>query len=849
MASKQVIGAIIGIDGATQYIKTLGQISQSTKALQSEMKALTSSFDDNGKTVSQLKAQKETLQKIIDSENDKLYHQQKMLDDVNKAASDVKVTDEKWAKAQQQVATDVNNTTARINELNREMDRLKEQNGLTLFVDAWKEASNKTGEAIKEIGGAMTKYLTVPIVAGMGASVKVATDFESAFTGVKKTVDEIADDNGNIVYSYEQLRKELSKIPLETASTYEDVMAVAEAAGQLGIKADDVSEFTRQIIMLGDSTNISAQDGAVSIAQFLNIVGEAPTTVGQFGSALVELGNNTATDEASILALATRLASAGHLVGLTTPEILGLSAAMSSVGLTAEAGGTAMSTTMKMISKAVAEGSDDLALYGEITGKTAEEFAESWRNNPIEAIQDFLKGMANLDGGSEELILMLDELGFAGIRQSDTLQRLALDYDGVTEAVEMATAAYDENTALSEEAEKRYEDFASQLSQFKESVKQLAASFGEVLLPILKPIVDKLTDWITKFSEMDEGTKEFILTVAGIIAAIGPVLTAFGNILIWTSKVKTAFGVLGGAEGIGKLVSGIGGGASGLIGTLGSLGSKLLTLAAGHPIALGVIAGGAAIYAAYKTNFLGFKDVVDNTVEKVKNKWQEMKDSASNLWNALKEAVTGESKQMSDNATRYAEDTRRYVVQNIDEMKTDSAQKSKEMAESVTKAFNDEKPNVQSASYQMVKTGIDEIKSAKDNAYSYGADLGQQYANGISSKQNTVANAASGLASRIRAFLHFSEPDEGALSDFHTYMPDMMKQMAQGIYDNSYLVEDALSNLTNGMSTQLNGGYTTNYGGVIINLNVPQGTNGQQLVEEIETELANRTMRRKAVFG
>lgn len=98
----------------------------------------------------------------------------------------------------------------------------------------------------------------------------------------------------------------------------------------------------------------------------------------------------------------------------------------------------------------------------------------------------------------------------------------------------------------------------------------------------------------------------------------------------------------------------------------------------------------------------------------------------------------------------------------------------------------------------------------------------------------------------MSSYLHFSEPDVGALSDFHTWMPDMMRGLAQGIDDNLYLVDNAISRVADTLGI---GGTNVSYGGVVINLNVPQGANGQQIVSEIETELANRTMRRKAVFG
>lgn len=855
MATLTQIGARIELEGADAFKTQMKQIANLTKTLDSEMKALTSSFSKDGKTVEQLRKQKALLAEQIANTKNKLDLQKQSLNEVSEALKKQGFASEDQAKQLQTLQTNVNNTTVKYNELLQKQRELAQDNSLTLFVDAWKNASSKTGEALKTIGSGLTKAFTLPIVGGATLAVKSATDIQSAFTGVRKTVDETA------TMSFERLREELSKIPLETASTTEAVFGVAEAAGQLGIAADDIPNFTKNIIMLADSTNILSDEGAVNIAQFLNIMGESPKTVDQFGNALVELGNTTATDEASILSLATRLASAGKLVGLTTPEILGLSAAMSAVGLTAEAGGTAMSTTMKMISKEVATGGENLKLYAEITGQTAEEFAETWRNEPIKALQDFLIGMANLEGGSEAVIQMLDELGFSGIRQSDTLQRLTLDYDGLEKAVKSANEQYYNGTALTDEASTRYGDFATSVSQLKEAFKQFMDAIGQDLIKILQPMVQGLATAIqnltTWWKELDQPMKNFILGLLGVVAAIGPLLAIGGSLLIWTAKLKAAFSVLGIASvgtkftALGTLIKGT------LLPNIVALGKGLLTLASGHPIIASAIGGVAALALAYKNNFLGMKDAVDGFVEKVKTKFTEMKDSSIALWDALKQGVSSSQsqlqidvknkmEQMKNDARNKTNQMKNDVSNNFTNMKNNATNSAVQMGNNVATSIRNATPNVQSASYQLVNTGVDrQLSSVSGSAYTWGSHIGSQFAAGISSKISRVASAASSLASRVRAYIGFSEPELGPLSDFHTYMPDMIELMVKGINDNAYKVDNAISNLASGMASGVN----NNYGGITINLNVPQGTNGYQLVDQIETEITNRTIRRRMVFN
>lgn len=821
MASAAKIGVQIGVEDYDKFSKTISKIRQDLRETASEIKKITSAFSEDGRTIKQNTDLRNALNKSLEQEKSKLREQQEALKKLAEARSNLNENDKDYAKnldlitkEEQRYRTSANNTQTEINKLNNKIKELP--SNIKLVADAWKNASSDTGEVLKGIGDTLTKYVTLPIVGAATVSVKSYADIESAFTGVKKTVEGTAE-------TYEWLYDELTKIPLVTASSTEDVMAVAEAAGQLNVEAEAIPTFTKNIIMLADSTNILASDGATSIAQFLNIMGEAPETVEQFGSSLVALGNNTATDEASILALATRLASAGKLAGLSTPEILGLSAAMSSVGLTAEAGGTAMSTTMKLISTAVATGSEDLNKFAEVTGMTADQFAEKWRSKPVEALEDLLKGMANLDGGSEELILLLDELGWSGIRQSDMVRRLTLDYDGVSEAVKIATDNYETNAealdgtnALTEEATKRYEDFNSKVSQLKESFKLFSAEVGGSIKDALLPMIENLTDAFSKLADwwanLSEPAQNLILTLGTILAAAGPLISLIGGGLIFVAKIKTALDVLGI--------------------TMAAIGTAFSTVIL--PIA-GFIAAVVAVYEAIKhaseiRDF--FTQLWDALGEKIKHDLEQIKEWLKSFVDGLLSGLLSFLEDMAANLILFALVKVPEWLGKFAHHIMENFRKAKESGVMQTHALFDQVSNI--------------FSNLVSSAWSWGKDLIGNLISGIKSKISSLVNAVSDVASRIWSYLHFSEPEKGALANFHTWMPDMMRSMAEGIEDNMYLVDNAIGRVADTLGM---GGTTNNYGGVVINLNVPQGANGQQIVDEIETELANRTLRRKAVFG
>ena len=849
--AKSQIGAIIGVEGALEYKRQLNDCVVATKNLASATKLVEASFKGQTKTVSDLARHKLALKGQIIGVVDKLRLQRDTLAKLTEAYKKGDENAIKYKNEMIDLATATNKTETELYELEQALNELNQQNGLTLFVDAWKNASSKTGEAMKEIGTAFSKYVSLPIAALGTLSVKNFASVESAFTGVKKTVNGSKEE-------LEDLYDVLKLIPLRTASTTEEVMGVAEAAGQLGVELKDIPKFAENIIMLADSTNIAADTGAVSIAQFMNIVGDETDTVDKFGSALVELGNNTATDEASILALATRMASAGHLINLTTPEILGLSAAMSAVGVTAEAGGTAMSTTIQLITKAVASGSDDVEKFGKVTGMTAEEFSNLWRTKPVDALQQLLIGMGNLEGGGEELIMFMDELGWSGIRQSDLIRRLTSDYDGVTDAVDMANRAYQDNTALEDEASKRYKDLNSKVSQAKEAFKIFSSEVGEDLANKIKPVIEDIRDAFAKMAEkwdgLSEPAKNFIFGIAGALAAIGPGLVIFGNLLIFAAKLKAAFSVFGG-----------------VMGTLKAVMSGVLV----PMIAVGVIA--AVIYAAIK-NWDKIKEIASNVwgkvteiLDNVNQYIENLLLSVSNfidstiefinqLWEFLSQKLAEDWQQIVDFFTNVLESANQFlenVLLSVAEFFTNLGAKLQEdwasilewlhgIAESIMTGFlsffewligqlilfflvklpeflgkaiqfiaetgqaiwdgiTNTVSNIWQTIQEIVQNVTEIFTNLVSSALSWGADLVSNLVSGIRSGIGAIAGAIGEIATTIWEHLHFSEPEKGKLKDLHTWMPDMMKELADGIDANVYLVDDALSNVVDRMSNRLSG--------------------------------------------
>lgn len=244
----------------------------------------------------------------------------------------------------------------------------------------------RTGEKCFSAIASAAGVASMAVAAATAASVYEGSQFESAFAGVKKTVDATAEE-------YAALRQNILDMTREIPSSASDIAGVMEIAGQLGIATESLTEFTETMINLGVSTNLSAEEAATNLAKFANIVNMADygtdgiSNWERLGSVVVDLGNNFATTEADIVEMATRLASTGSLVGLTESQIMALATAMSSVGIQAESGGSTMAKLLKKMQLAVELNSDSLADYAAVAGMTGEQFRDTFESDAVVALQ------------------------------------------------------------------------------------------------------------------------------------------------------------------------------------------------------------------------------------------------------------------------------------------------------------------------------------------------------------------------------------------------------------------------------------------------------------------------------
>lgn len=535
---------------SSSYSKTFKSAQQELSSLAKEIKSLSSvqsdiaayqkqqsAIDATERKLSALQQQYDNIQREISETEgfssaleNKLISKQMQIDRTSASLDKQTQKLDEMGNALQEAGVDTDNlsqTSAtladRLNTLRNRQDEVAD--GAQTFGARAGEAFNAVHEAIVAAGIATALK---EIYGYFVDCAQASMDFESAITGVAKTTDltdtELAD-----------MSDALKDMSTEMPATAEELAAIAESAGQLGIQKDSLLDFTEIMAMLGTSTNMSADEAATALARFATITGTSADDYGRLGSVIVDLGNNFATTESEITAMATRLASAGTLAGLTEAEIMALSAAMSSVGIEAEVGGTAMTQTLSAIESAVANGGDTLSEFARIAGMTASEFSSAWEDNAIGALTSFISGLGQLESQGESAVLTLDELGLSGVRQSNMLQSLALAADKMGSAINISNQAWEENTALTNEASKRYATTESRLQMMQNAYNNLEVAIGDAYTPALQKSFSVGTKVLKNVTEFVETNPEL---VNAITASTSVIITATGAVAAYTAGVK-----------------------------------------------------------------------------------------------------------------------------------------------------------------------------------------------------------------------------------------------------------------------------------------------------------------------
>jgi hypothetical protein len=471
--------------------------------------------------------------------------------------------------------------------------------------DTFIKNAEEAGKKMESVGKQMSIAISAPLLLLGKKMYGNAVDYESAFTGVTKTVTDASEEQ------LSQLYGDLLDLSERTPTGFVEAAGIMEMAGQIGVATDNLTEFTETYIGLQEATNINGEEGAKALAQFLNVTEKTTDNVDRVSGVIVGLGNNFATTENEILSMATRMSSTADLAGFSSAEILAFSAALSSVGINAEAGGSAAGKLMKQMQLAAEVGgsaqerlanaginfesaleaqnwldtmkSSDLAdvaysmgmtkdaledmvsswlsleQFSEVMGLDRAGFLESWDQGAAQSMLRFFQGLGNLDEDSGNSILaQLADMDITEIRLSNLVAAMAGNSALFEAALAEAYRQYNlnpEQNAAAEEVAKRYATQESQNAMLGNKMSNTMADLGQNLVEALNPALEILSDLLDKFNQLSEVDQNKVLGVMGALIVTGPTLMALGKAAQFVGEIATALQKINGTGGLSGAAS------------------------------------------------------------------------------------------------------------------------------------------------------------------------------------------------------------------------------------------------------------------------------------------------------
>lgn len=375
--------------------------------------------------------------------------------------------------------------------------------------------------------GAAAGKMGLAVTAGVGLAVKAAMDWESAWAGVTKTIDGTPAQLSKI----EQGLRDMSSVKPTSAI---ELAAIAESAGALGVKTDDILSFTSVMADLGQATNLTSDEASTSIAQLMNIMQTAPEDVNRLGATLVDLGNKGASTERQIVQMAQNIAGAGAIIGLSEANVLALGNALASSGIEAEAGGSAISNVLMDIEMSVQSGNDSIQQWADVAGMSADKFAAAWKADPADALASFVEGLGRMNQAGGDVFSTLSNLGQSDIRVTRALLNMAASGDMLRTSLQNGDVAWEKSSALAIETAKRYDTTASQVKMSWNEITSAAVNAGNSFLPAVASIASAVGNVGGAFNKLPSEAQG---GVAAFATVSGAGLLAIGGISKLTTSI------------------------------------------------------------------------------------------------------------------------------------------------------------------------------------------------------------------------------------------------------------------------------------------------------------------------
>jgi TP901 family phage tail tape measure protein len=372
-------------------------------------------------------------------------------------------------------------------------------------------------------------------VTTLAVSLRSAVGLEGALANVRKTTGLTTDELKELTTTFQGVSKE---IPISTL----ELVEMARVAGQLGIQGrENLERFSVAVAKLSIATDVVGEEGATALARFLQAAGTEADRLGieaeRLGNVMNALENSTAATAREILDMTSYTAGLVSQVGASTDQVLAMNAALLSLGVQQEAGGSAIVRILAKLQSAASEGTDRLRKLAEVTGLTAGEFEVLILRSPAEALEVLARGLNEAANEGDALSTVLTELGINEVRERRTLSALAQGVEVYSATLKTARREMFIMNSLEEEIDIQRGKTTAKLQLLRARFSELTQNIGNELLPALHKLLDALLVLADNLDVVIIGVGSFALALGakGLVSvlkmALGAV-TAFSRGLL-----------------------------------------------------------------------------------------------------------------------------------------------------------------------------------------------------------------------------------------------------------------------------------------------------------------------------
>lgn len=364
--------------------------------------------------------------------------------------------------------------------------------------------------------------LLAPLERFKQTAMSAASSFESAFAEVKKTVDA-----SDLPGGFDRIERSIRDMALQIPFAVEEISNVTAIGGQLGVPAASIEKFTKVILDMGVTTNMTTEEAATGMARLATIMKVPTEQFENLGSAINLLGSRGAATESEIVNMSLRMGALGTKVGFMPDQILALSEALSSVGVQAELGGGTMTRLFSIFDDVTKTGGAKLDMLNQIAGK---DFKKAFQTNAQGALLDFVNGLNRLDAQGANTTAMLKTAGIKGVGFSQVLSGLQQASDKLAVSFDTGLEGWSRSNLLADEAAKRYETFAAQMQIMRNNVRDVAIEVGKALVPIMSQLNFQLMGFLDIWKALNPQQQLAVIYVGALATSLGSLLAVIGKI-------------------------------------------------------------------------------------------------------------------------------------------------------------------------------------------------------------------------------------------------------------------------------------------------------------------------------